>query len=372
MIFNYSIDKIRSVLRNRTLSHGLQQPQDNFLLLRFIAAAMVIYGHGEAITDGKGLPELFSWLGWGTYSGAIAVDLFFITSGFLITGSFLRRRNVMEFLWARFLRLVPACFVCMAGSAFILGAICTKLPLKEYFYHSDVWNYVLKNTKLGPGLAWDLPGVFTDNPHRTTVNGSIWTLPAEVRMYLWAAFLGITGILGRKRLAFFVLLGLVLYGIIFPDSIPLVPIKYVRLAALFAMGGLCYILREQMPVHGSLVIVSAFLCWLFRSTVAYPYFFAIAEGTFVFWFAYAMRWHGFNRFGDYSYGIYLWGFPMQQVVASLLPNLSPIQNAILGFMLALILAIISWHIIEKPVLKMKNIFKKIFLNFQMNFNKVAG
>src|SRR5665213_2386975 len=108
-----------------TLADGLAQPQDNFLLLRVLAAAAVIYGHSYSIVVARGPPEIFLWMGWGTYSGTIAVNAFFITSGFLITGSFLRRRNVIEFAWARALRILPAYVTCMVGCAFVLGAIYT-------------------------------------------------------------------------------------------------------------------------------------------------------------------------------------------------------------------------------------------------------
>jgi peptidoglycan/LPS O-acetylase OafA/YrhL len=81
---------------------------DNFLMLRFIAAALVIYGHAPAITGGGGPTDLFVWLNWGEYSGDIAVDLFFITSGFLVMGSWQRRSHVLDFVLARVVRIFPA------------------------------------------------------------------------------------------------------------------------------------------------------------------------------------------------------------------------------------------------------------------------
>ena len=80
----------------RTLAEGLAQRRDNFLLIRLIAAAMVIYGHGYAVTDHAEEVEFFERLGWGTYSGTIAVDAFFLISGFMITGSYLRRSNTSD------------------------------------------------------------------------------------------------------------------------------------------------------------------------------------------------------------------------------------------------------------------------------------
>ncbi|HJT97764.1 MAG TPA: hypothetical protein VJ696_05560, partial [Rhodanobacteraceae bacterium] len=93
--------------------------------------------------------------------------------------------------------------------------------------------------------------------------------------------------------------------------------------------------------------------WALRATTWYPAAFAACETLFVFWFAYGTRWRGFNRFGDYSYGIYLWAFPMQQVAASLAPSLPSLLNTVAGFVGALPLAVASWHLIEKPALRLK-------------------
>lgn len=342
------------MIKVKTISDGLKQDDDNFLLLRFIAAALVIYGHAPAITGGGGPPDLFVWLGWGEYSGSIAVDLFFVISGFLVTGSFLRRRHVADFAWARLIRIIPAYAACLILCAFVVGPLFTTNPLREYFSNPEPWAYVSKNLHLNPEMAWDLPGVFTSNPRRPTINGSIWTLPAEVRMYTWAALLGLVGVTSRRWLFNVVIAGLFIYGVLRPNDIPFVPLnEYVRLAGLFAVGAFCYINRSWIPIHGALLLAVIGLSYLCRSTFVYAPLFACCETLFVFWFAYNVSWRGFNRFGDYSYGIYLWGFPSQQMVAAAMGTLPFLLNALVGFCVALLLAIASWHAIEKPALRMK-------------------
>jgi len=339
-----------------TLADGLSQPQDNFLLLRFLAAALVIYGHGYAIAAHEpGALDLFTRMGWKSYSGAIGVDLFFVISGFLVTGSFLRRRNVLAFAWARVLRVLPAYACCMLLSAFALGAVYTQLPLADYLHHPDTRGYVLKNMTFGVDLRWQLPGVFADNPRRDTINGSIWTLPAEVRMYAWVALLGLSGILSRRAVATVAIVGLCLLGWLAPTWVPMVPIaSFLRLGGMFALGALCYVHRERIPAHGALVCGFAAACWLLRDSALYPLAFALAETAFVFWFAYRLRWHGFNRFADCSYGMYLWGFPIQQVVAHHVPTATPLVNAAIGTLLAIGVGLLSWHLVEKPVLSAKD------------------
>jgi peptidoglycan/LPS O-acetylase OafA/YrhL len=339
-----------------TLADGLALPQDNFLLLRMLAAAMVIYGHAYAIAVHGGPPEIFIAMGWGTYSGTIAVDLFFLVSGFLVTGSFLRRRNVLEFVWARALRVLPGYAACLCACAFVLGALYTTLPLATYFADHRTPLYVLRGLRLDMYMQWDLPGVFTDNPRRSTINGSIWTLPAEVRMYAWVALVGALGILPRRAYANVLLAGLFVLGLIAPEQLPLVPqADFVRLAGFFAFGAFCYINRDIVPTNAWLTIACALLAWLLHGTVLYPFALGLAESMFAFWFAYRLRGYAYNRFGDYSYGLYLWGFPAGQVIAHHLPSLIPIANAALALPLAAAIAVASWHLVEQPSLKLKDL-----------------
>lgn len=340
----------------RTLAEGLDQRRDNFLLLRLIAAAMVIYGHGYAMTNHIGENEIFHHLGWGSYSGTMAVDAFFLISGFMITGSYLRRSNIFDYLWARTLRLVPAYAVCVFACAFLLGAFLTTLPLGDYFSDPATRNYALVNMKFGTDLHWNLPGVFADNPRRASINGSLWTLPVEVRMYLWVGLLGLLGILSRRRYATFIVLALIMAGIAGFAYIPLVPVSmFLRPSGMFALGALCFLYRSRIPVSLALTAGLIFACWALRSTPVYPFVFALALASFVFCFAYRLPWFGYNRFGDYSYGLYLWGFPVQQTFVHFWPTMTPLQNAAASLPVALGLGILSWYAIEKPALRLKRL-----------------
>jgi peptidoglycan/LPS O-acetylase OafA/YrhL len=351
--------------RVRTLADGLESRRDNFLLLRFIAASMVIYGHGKALTGGKGWPDLFVWLGWGTYSGTLAVYIFFVVSGFMIAGSYLRRQHLADFLWARVLRIFPAYLFCLALSAFVLGAIYTSLPASNYYRDPSVLHYVTHNMKLRTNLIMNLPGVFTDNPAGTTVNGAIWTLPAEFRMYMWVALVGLLGVLSRRWLCNLIIVTMFGLGIVHPDrDILMIPGIFLHLAAMFGFGAFCYINRRYIPVGWPYVAVTALMSYLLRDTMIYPFVFGLAITQFSFTFAYCIPWHGFNRFGDYSYGIYLWGFPMQQVIAHHFPTLSPIGNTVAAFFPALALAVLSWNVIEKPALKLKNVPSRLLDKFR--------
>jgi len=342
--------------RITTAADGLAVGRDNFLLLRLLAASLVIYGHAPAITGGRGWPDIFVWLGWGSYSGDLAVNVFFVVSGFMIAGSYLRRRHLGDFLWARLLRIYPAYLLCLLGTAVVLGAVCTGLPLHYYYGSHEVMRYVSKNVQLGKGLVWELPGVFTGNPKLAYVNGSIWTLPAEVRMYLWVALAGVLGILSRRWCCHLLLAALFVCGLLAPAHVPLVPLaSFLRLAGYFALGVFCCVNRERIPTGWWCVAVLAALAWLLHATPLYPFAFALALTAFVFAFAYASPWLGCLRFGDYSYGLYLWGYPMQQLVAHLAPRLTPAGNILLAWPLAMLLAVLSWHLVEQPALRLKSL-----------------
>ena len=342
--------------RITTAADGLAGGRDNFLLLRLLAASLVIYGHAPAITGGQGWPDIFVWLGWGSYSGDLAVNVFFVVSGFMIAGSYLRRRHLGDFLWARLLRIYPAYLLCLLGTALVLGAACTGLPLHDYYGSHEVVRYVTKNVQLGKGLVWELPGVFAGNPKLAFVNGSIWTLPAEVRMYLWVALAGVLGILSRRWCCHLLLAALFVCGLLAPAHVPLVPLaSFLRLAGYFALGVFCCVNRERIPTGWWCVAGLAALAWLLHATPLYPFAFALALTAFVFAFAYVSPWLGCLRFGDYSYGLYLWGYPMQQMVAHLAPRLTPAGNILLAWPLAMLLAVLSWHLVERPALRLKSL-----------------
>jgi peptidoglycan/LPS O-acetylase OafA/YrhL len=314
----------------------------------------VIYGHGPAIAGGYAATDVFVRLGWGEYSGSIAVDLFFIISGFLVMRSLDLRGRVLDFIRARILRILPAYLACLLVSAFIIGPVFSTHSLSAYLVSIEPYRYCWQNAWFTTDIVWTLPDVFRNNPKQATINGSLWTLPAEVRMYAWVAIVGCMGLLRRRWMFNAFLIGVFAVGFYRPSLLPLVPLdRYMRLAALFAIGAFCYVNRRWIPVRGGWLLGAVTVAWLCRTTAIYPMAFAACEVLFCFWFACGTRWHGFNRFGDYSYGIYLWGFPAQQMWAAVDPGMSSLTNSLAALPVALALAVASWHLIERPALKLK-------------------
>lgn len=340
-----------------SLADCLKQGRDNFLLLRLIAAAMVIFGHSYAIAQVPGLHDFIGRSGWGSgiYTGSIAVDIFFVVSGFLVAGSYINRRDLRFFIRSRLLRIVPAYVVCVVACAYLIGPWVTNMPIGEYLAHPGTLLYVLKNLTFN-SLEWTLPGVFTRNPHPNVVNGSLWTLPAEVRMYALVAGFGLLGLLHRRIAFNLCLISIFVLAAWFPVEAEVLfrADGYARLAALFALGAFFYVNRDFVPVSGYLAAALVLLAYLLHGTAHFAVIFGIAIGYGSLWFAYGPRLKGFERWGDYSYGIYLWGFPIQQLLAQVIDQPAPMQIFAWAMPITLLVAIFSWDWIEKPALRLKS------------------
>lgn len=338
----------------RTLEQAMAAKGDNLLLLRLIAASAVIYGHSYAISGIPGAADHLTRQGWGLYSGTIAVQIFFVVSGFLVTGAWLRRPDLAFFLQSRALRIVPAYLACLAISALLLGAMLTDLPLAQYYADPLTWRYIWKNLTFSPEMVWTLPGVFAGNPHPNTVNGSLWTLVVEVRVYVWLAIFGLLGLLDRRERFFHaaLILACALYA---PYALPMMPMdEFLRLGGFFLAGCAFYRWRDLIPFHGALFAALFVLAVLAHGGTWFLTLLGLALAYGVFWFAYGPRFLlGFNRLGDYSYGVYLWGFPIQQVVAQLLPVPTPTRITLIALPCAIAAGALSWHLLEKPLLRLR-------------------
>ncbi len=338
------------------LSSYATSRDNNFNLLRFIAALLVLYTHSFALAIGaKDAQPLRAMLGmtWGT----IAVDIFFITSGFLITSSYISRNNIIAFVWARILRIYPALIVAVIFCVFILGVWFTKLTIWEFLSNTLTHKFILKNTVLFTGIEYKLPGVFNDNPWRSAVNGSLWTLPHEVRMYaILPVILMFIAVLGKKIRSVTAKNGLFIV-VLFAANVhvvnhfqPILPKIFVRLFFMFFVGAAFYVWRDRIRLVTSWFFAALLL--LLLSTMdkdVYFIFYTLLLPYLVFYVAYVPSGgvRKFNRIGDYSYGLYIYAFPVQQSLAAMIPGIPVSTMIIYSFSLTLLLSILSWHIIEK-------------------------
>ena len=165
------------------LSDHIAEKDNNFNLIRFIAAFSVLVSHSYAIHFGSADAEpLLSYLGKSL--GSLSVDVFFIVSGFLIYGSLIRKQSLRDYIAARILRIFPGLIFMLILTTFVLGSSISSLTFINFLSEPQTWEYFLKNSILIFRTEYQLPGVFEDNNYGTAVNGSLWSLPFELYMYI--------------------------------------------------------------------------------------------------------------------------------------------------------------------------------------------
>ena len=328
---------------------------NNYNLIRLIAAMAVLFGHSYAISPRPGVHDPMTLFFPGTWSGALAVDTFFFISGLLVCASVVRSSSIRRYFKARILRLMPALLVCLILSVFVLGPSISTLPIGEYFSSPKTWGFLFDNAFLVKPNYW-LPGVFENHPN-DAVNGSLWTLPAEARMYLLLGIAGLLSITRRQWTANLALAVLSMVALFFPDYLPLVSnnSEYFRLAVFFAIGVFFFINRRIIPLNLTALAALLVATYLTRS---FEYGHVVRGLTLcylVICFAYLPKLGWPKWMGDYSYGLYIYAFPCQQLAWAAVPDTLPIQNSLLALTFCLPLAICSWHFIEKPALALKEI-----------------
>lgn len=292
-------------------------------------------------------------MGGHIWVGALAVDCFFAISGFLVAASFVRQ-GLVGFIVARALRIYPALIMCVLLTTFVMGPAVTTLPLDEYLTHSQTWQY-LRTMTLWPRVYHYLPGVFENQPFSKGVNGSLWSLTAEVICYALLALIGIfRGLRGKFR-ANVVLILLLLIAYFDFSSIPLIGHKpaYMRLWCYFVLGALTWVNRAHIPLNPFLAIAACIAPFVGAYAGIFHIVFAPSIIYLVFFAAYGLPHIDLDRFGDISYGVYIYAWPVQQVVVW--PGQTGYENAAIATPIVLALAAASWFLIEQPaILKRKS------------------
>lgn len=347
------------------LSNFTQTRDNNFNLIRIVAALAVLITHSFALATGSGDAEPFLER-LGMTMGSIAVDVFFITSGFLVTASLFTRQSAIEFIWARFLRIFPALLVMVLLTVFGLGIFFTSMPLASYLADSRTYIYLLKCSTLIAGVAFSLPAVFDGNPYKNVVNGSLWTMTCELQMYailaiVWVA-LRITKSMRLRVFELVVVTAASVAGVVVVALYFYRPLEYsfTKFFFMFFSGAAFYVLKER-------ITLSRLFFWLFTIALlisaisnkhAFFVVYTLTVAYVLFYLAYVPsgQVRKFNRVGDYSYGVYIYAFPVQQSVAALIPGVSVLLMALMSTFVTILLAALSWHFLERRALGLKGLY----------------
>jgi peptidoglycan/LPS O-acetylase OafA/YrhL len=348
-----------------TIGEVARGRDNNFNLVRLCAAGCVLASHSWPLSGTPGEPfERFANFSLGHFG----VDIFFVVSGFLVTGSLFARGSLPAFLRARALRIFPALVVSAFGTAFVIGPLVTRLPLASYLAAPGTWAYALLNSTTWPwGVVWSLPGVFRGLPAGDAANGALWSLPWELTMYALLTLLGALALRPRPWLGSRAVRGVV-FGVALLATLghgvnegadlsrTFRVVQGLRLVALFFTGASLQLLRDRVPFSGgafavALAALIAALRWQGYALVAYPLLLSYV----VLWLALVpgglLR--GYNRLGDFSYGFYLWQFPIQQWIVLTHRGISQPMLLLASLPAALAIAVASWYLVESPALAFK-------------------
>ncbi len=339
----------------KTLAEHEHDRENNYQLLRFIAAMAVVYGHSYALSLLRGGHDLVQRALGFTYSGDLAVEMFFVISGFLVTASYLHRDDLAVFAKARILRIFPALFVCLFVTVFIWGPLVSSVSVQEYFASPLTWKYLAYTAPLWKAQM-ELPGVFLGSP-RPAMNGPLWTLPAEIRMYIVVALFGVAGILRRRWLANLALGALAVCLVLTPDLVPMLSIvkKFAHLALIFCVGMAFYINRDWVRLDWKILVLLFIFALVMRALGYFPLGWTVFFLYATMWLVYVPDFHWYNRVGDYSYGVYIYGWPVQETLVQWFPGLTPVELFFAAAAGTLPLAALSWHLVEQPALQLKQV-----------------
>jgi peptidoglycan/LPS O-acetylase OafA/YrhL len=354
----FSSRRFRDQAMENTIAALLQGRDNNFNLIRFVAASAVLVAHCfDVVTPEQAAAAPFNLDELGL--GRIAVDVFFIVSGFLVTRSVLTQPTLADYATARVLRLFPALLVTCLCTAFVLGPLVTQVSWQAYFADPRTWLYVPATASLVTH-SLTLPGVFDTVTMSGVINSPLWTLRYETFCYALLALFTLTGLFATRLRAVLLLAAIcaaylfVTFATAWREASGGVE-NTTRFVFDFFLGGAFYIFAGKVRLDGSVAVALLAIAAAGFGSTAFEPLLKVALAYAVLWFAFvpqgALR--RFNLIGDYSYGLYILHFPIQQTLLTLDPTLTPGWLFLCSFPAALAFAILSWHFIEHPTLRQK-------------------
>ena len=346
---------------------------NNFNSLRILAASLVVFSHSYALSIHPDAQPL--WRDFQTTFGKIAVDIFFFASGYLVYGSLQRSKTNLRYVLSRLVRIYPLLIVTILLTALIIGPITSKNTLVEYLQQLQVYKYILLNSTL-IGLSDSLPGVFEKNPFPESVNGVIWTLYLEVRLYFILLGFHIFNKASKRFLPFLkfknsfttilIILSFISICIYYHQD----NINW-RLSFLFFMG---VIFKEKsISIRSNLLLILSLATIIVTSILNPNYlddviFLSIPIIIHSLAFMNLGLLSRLNNIGDPSYGLYLFHFPIQQTILNEFNSFinAPIPLFIVSFVIATGIAFLSYNYFEKPILSIKEDLAANINNFIRN------
>ncbi|MFY9906980.1 MAG: acyltransferase [Terriglobales bacterium] len=330
---------------------------NNFDLIRLVLASVVVIVHCHDLSLQPGLAWLTIWLDSG-----IAVKGFFAISGCLIVASYERSSSLRDYFEKRMRRILPAYWASLVLSL-IVGSIFTALPLPIFLRSLETVKYVGANLVFANFLCPSLPGVFVDNPATSAMNGALWTIKVEIGFYLSVPIIvwccrkfGTTPILGSIFVAgilFDILCGYIRH----PEWTHQLPGQL----PYFIVGAAVYYNAERFRRYGLLIVGAATVLYVCKLKIDWVLFQASSVSVLVLAAALLTpKLTGLTKYGDFSYGVYIYHFPVIQalIVMGLFRRAPYLAMAVVVCIVALLSAI-SWFTLERPVLRRSHKYQPV-------------
>lgn len=329
--------------------------QNNFDALRLVAAVSVIFSHAFLLSTGRQDGEPLMVVTHGqSILGLVGVFIFFVVSGYLVTQSFEQTGSPGRFLAKRALRIYPGLAVCLFLLAFGLGPLVTSFGTGEYFGSAGTYDFLVSNLLMDVEHN-GLPGVrFTGFQVGDILDGPLWSLPCEVVMYLMVAVLGATRLIRLPMLGALLALGLLCLWFDTARS-PYLIASVGWLLPFFAAGMILYKLRDRDVFDGRLAALAALGLAASVPGHAFVLLFPVFGGYLALYLARTPRLPVIPaaRFGDLSYGLYIYGWPVEQALLYWRGLVPWWELFLIALPITAALAFLSWQVVEKAALRLK-------------------
>lgn len=344
----------------------IRDGHDNFFTpLRLLFATLVVIGHSFAVAlrDPSSEPHIFFHY---TFS-YLAVNLFFIASGFLVTKSMLYRGDVAEYSAARFLRIYPGLLIHVLFVMFIIGPLATSLSLGDYVTHIDFLKQPFIVLSFISAQMY-LPGIFEGNAEQMG-SAPLWTLRYEILAYIGTAIIFSLGLLKKKWmvLAQFILPSMAwilaeAFGVY--DALPGTVQNLLRFGIAYGLGAAIYAYRDRLSFHALGIPVIIGLAVITAKLQVFEVTMNVMLAYIIMWAAYikAPKLNFLRKLSDVSYGVYIYHWCILQLIFMWMPELSVAALFLISLPITFALATLSWHFVEKPMLNHKSKFSK-YLRF---------
>ncbi|WP_088444515.1 acyltransferase family protein [Flavobacterium oreochromis] len=319
--------------------------------LRFLMANIIMLAHLVVLTEDKTINFLSLFC-----KSNLAVSSFFILSGFLVTKSLVNTPSLKIYFLKRAKRILPAYITAIILSVLILSSIST-LSYLDYFTNRMTYRYFFWNLFFLNFIEPCLPNVFSTNP-LPFINGSLWTMKIEEGFYiiLPILFYLINKFKNKTSVLAFVYLASVLYSYIMLEflNLPLLEKQLPGKLSYFSIGIYIYLNFDFFIQNKSKFLIAAWFLFLIQVYfLNIDLFFPFILGVTILFLAYSLPFlNKFSAKADYTYGIYLYHFPLIQIVIyfGYFKKYNPIIVSLIVILITYVLAYFSWHLIEKRFL----------------------